>query len=55
MPDESIRPPAASNNIIAAGLSKANTKLKGEFKGSCLKQKKVAHTHKIVINVYIVY
>ena len=42
--DESIKPPAASNNSLAAELNHINTKLQLKFDGHCSKQDKVTFT-----------
>ena len=53
--DESIKPPAASNNSLAPALNYISTKSRLKFDGSYLKQDKVAFFHKKVVNIYIVY
>ena len=53
--DESIKLPAASNNILGPELNHIKTKLCVRFDGSCLKEKEVAFTYKPVINIYIVF
>ena len=53
--NESIKPPATSNNSLNPRLSYNNTKIKVPFTGSCLKQPKYLFTHKKVVNIYIFY
>ena len=53
--NESIKPPATCNNSLNPRLSYDDTKIKVQFKGSCLKQPKFTFTHKKVVNIYIVY
>ena len=53
--NESIKPPATSNNSLNPRLSYNDTKIKVQFTGSCLKQPKFTFTHKKVVNIYIVY
>ena len=53
--NESIKPPATSNNSLGPRLSCSDTKIKVQFPGSCLKQPKFTFTHKKVVNIYIVY
>ena len=53
--NESIKPPATSNNSHNPRLSYNDTKIKVQFTGSCLKQPKFIFTHKKVVNIYIVY
>ena len=53
---EAIKPPATSDNSITPELSYYRTsKIRVKFTGSCLKQSKIAYTHKKVVNIYIVY
>ena len=52
MSDESIKPLSASNNPL---LNYVGTKIRVEFKGSCLKQDKVSFNHGKIVNIYIVY
>ena len=55
MSDESIKPPAASDNILALALNQINPKLQVKLDGHCLKQNKVKFTCKQVGSIYIVY
>ena len=53
--NESIKPPATSDNILNPRLSYYGTEIRVQFTGSCLKQPKLTFTHKKVVNIYIVY
>ena len=53
--NESIKPPATSNNSLSPRLRYNDTKIKIPFTGSCLKQPKYLFTHKKVVNIYIFY
>ena len=53
--NESIKPPATSNNSLNPRLSYNYTKIKVQFTGSCLKLPKFIFTHKKVVNIYIAY
>ena len=55
MSDESIKPPSTSTNILNPLLNYVGTKIRVEFKGSCLKQDKVSFDHGKIVNIYIVY
>ena len=55
MSNESIKPPATSNNSLNPRLSYNDSKIKVQFTGSCLKQPRFTFTHKKVVNIYIVY
>ena len=52
---KSIKPPAASNNSFAPTLNYINAKIQAKLDGSCLKQGKVAFTHKKMVNICIIY
>ena len=45
MSDESIKPPSTSTNILNPLLNYVGTKIRVEFKGSCLKQDKISLNH----------
>ena len=49
--DESIKPPAASNNSLAPALNHSNTKLQLKFYGHCLREDKVTFTYKQLVNL----
>ena len=53
--NESIKPPATSNNSFNPRLSYNDTKIKVQFTGRCLKQAKFTFAHKKLVNVYNVY
>ena len=58
MSDESIKPPSSSGNSLNPGIDyvdKSKIKMQVKFDGNCLKQEKVASTHKQVANIYIFY
>ena len=43
--DENITAPAASDYSLSTQLSYLGTKIRLEFKGSCLKQDKITYDH----------
>ena len=52
----SIKPPATSDNSLTPTLSYYDQlKVRVKFTKSCLKQPKFRHTHKAIVNIYIVY
>ena len=53
--NESIKPPATSNNSLTPELNYCGTKTRVKFIRSCLKQSRISYTHGKVVNVYIVY
>ena len=53
--DESIKPPAASDNSISLLTDYLGDKIRLKFNGSCLKQAKLGYTHGKTTNIYIVY
>ena len=55
MSDESIKPPSTSTNILNPLLNYVGTKIRVEFKGSCLKQEGISFNHGEIINIYIAY
>ena len=52
--NESIKPPATTNNILTPELNYYDTKTKIKFIWSCLKQSNHIFTHKKVVIIYIV-
>ena len=52
---ETIEPPSTSNISISPQFSFYGAKMRVEFIGSCLKQPKISHTHRKVVNIYIFY
>ena len=55
MSDESIKPPAASDNILTPFLIYCGTKARVLFDGDCLKQNKVPFNNGKILNIYIVH
>ena len=53
--DESFKPPRTSDNSLNPTLNYYGTKTRVKFNGSCLKQGKITHTHRKIVNIYIVY
>ena len=53
--NESIKPPATSNNSPNPRLSYYGTKVRVQFTKSCLKQSNHIFTHKKIVNISIVY
>ena len=52
--NKSIKPLSTSNNILNPLLKYVGSKIRVEFKGSCLKDKTLFNREKIV-NIYIVF
>ena len=55
MSDESIKPPATSDNSLSPLIDYLGDKIRLKFNGGCLKQPKLTFTHGKTINIYIVY
>ena len=53
--DESINPPATSDDNLVHLLNYIGTKTRVKFDRSCLKQDKITYTHDKIVNIYIVY
>ena len=53
--NKSIKPPTTSDNSLNPELNYYGTKTKAKLTRSCLKQSSHIHTHKKVVNIYIVY
>ena len=60
--EESIKPPFTADNKLNRLLNYVGTKIRGEFKGSCLKQDpislkqdRISSNHGKIVNIYIVY
>ena len=53
--DETIKPPATSDNSLSPLIDYLGNKTRVKFTGSCLKQPKVSHTHDTIVNIFIVY
>ena len=45
MSDKSIKPPSTSDNTLNPLIDYVGTKIKVEFRGSCLKQDKISFNH----------
>ena len=55
MSDETIKPPATSDNSLTPKLSYYGTKARVKFRRSCSKQATLPYSHKNVVNIYTVY
>ena len=55
LPNEKKKSPTKSNNSLSAKPKWHNSKIRVEFKGSCLKQDKATFTQNNVVNLFIVY
>ena len=55
MSDESIKLPSTSNNVFNPLLNYFGTKIRVEFKESCLKQGRILFNHGEIVNISIVY
>ena len=55
MSDENITASNSGDYRRNPQLSYLRTKTRVKFKGSCLKQDKIANTHRKIVNIYIVY
>ena len=53
--DETIKPPATSDNSLTPELSYYGTKTRVKFSRRCSKQATLSYTHKNVVNIYTVY
>ena len=53
--DETVKPPATSDNSLNPKVSYYGAKARLEFRGSCLKQDKSTFNHGKIVNIYIVY
>ena len=53
--DKSIKPPTASDNSLSPLIDCLGNKTRLKFNGSCLKQNKLTYTHRIIVNIHIVY
>ena len=53
--DETIKPPATSDNSLNPKWSYFSTKTELDFRGSCLKQDKITFNHGKIVNIYTVY
>ena len=55
MSNESIKPPSKPDIKLNPLLNYVGTKMRVEFKGSCLKQDGISLNHGKIVNIYIVY
>ena len=55
MSDETIKPPATSDNSLTPELSYYGTETRVKFSRSCSKQATLPYNHKNVVNIYTVY
>ena len=55
MSDETIKPPATSDNSLTPELSYYGTKTRVKFSRRCSKQATLSYTYKNVVNIYTVY
>ena len=53
--DETIKPPATSDNSLTPLIDYCGNKIRVKFTGSCLQQPKVSYTHGTIVKIYIVY
>ena len=53
--NESIKPPATSDNSLNPKIAYHGTKTRVQFTRSCLKQPNFTFSHKKIVNIYIVY
>ena len=53
--NESIKPPATSDNSLNLKLSYYGTKTRVQFTRSSLRQENFTFTHNKIVNIYIVY
>ena len=53
--DETIKPPATSDNSLTPLIDYRINKIRVKFTGSCFKQPKISYTHGTIVNIYIVY
>ena len=53
--DETIKPPATSDNSLSSLIDYRGNKIRLKFNGCCLKQPKLSYTHGKTVNISIVY
>ena len=53
--DETVKPPATSDNSLTPLIGYLGSKTRITFTGSCLKQPDISYTHRTIVNIYIVY
>ena len=55
MSDESVQPPAASDNGLASSLDYTGVRTRVKFDSQYLKHNKVTFTNKKIVNMYLIY
>ena len=53
--DETIKPPATSDNSLTPLIDYYGAETRVKFTGSCLKQPKMSNAHGAIVNIYIAY
>ena len=53
--DETIKPPATSDNSLSLLIDYCGNEIRIKFTGSCLQQPNVSYTHGTIVTIYIVY
>ena len=53
--DETIKPPATSDNSLFALIDYLGNKIRLKFNGACLNQSKSTYTQRTILSIYIVY
>ena len=53
--EETIKPPATSDNSLTPLIDYLDNKIRIKFTGSCLKEPNISYTHRTTVNIYIVY
>ena len=53
--DETIKPPATSDNSLTPLIDYYGAETRVKFTGSCLKQPKMSNAHGAIVNIYIGY
>ena len=53
--DETIKPPATSDNSLSLLIDYLGNKIRLKFSRGCLKQPKFSYTHGKTVNIYIAY
>ena len=52
--NESIKAPNTPNKILNPSLDYVHSKIRGKFRGDCLKQGNITFNHIKIVNIYIV-
>ena len=56
LPDETIKPPATSDNSLSPLTDYLDNKIRLKFNAGCLKQQnRLTITHSTIVNIYIFY